>query len=115
MKSNLRLATILAVTFFGAISAQAEDYSAAGANAYVQSRDYQGLLKYATAWSKAEPNNADALSYLGPHGTSVLLPFSVLTRHIIRRSPFGDSAYQSLGPKCCALQTRKQLIDGTGR
>jgi len=65
MKANLRLATILAVTFLGAISAQANDYSAAGANAYVQSRDYQGLLKYATAWSKAEPNNADAWSYLG--------------------------------------------------
>jgi tetratricopeptide (TPR) repeat protein len=65
MKANLRLATILAVTFLGAISAQANDYSAAGANAYVQSKDYQGLLKYATAWSKAEPNNADAWSYLG--------------------------------------------------
>jgi len=65
MKANLRLATILAVTFLGAISAQANDYSAAGANAYVQSKDYPGLLKYATAWSKAEPNNADAWSYLG--------------------------------------------------
>ena len=65
MKANLRLATILAVTFLGAISAQADDYSAAGANAYVQSKDYQGLLKYATAWSKGEPNNADAWSYLG--------------------------------------------------
>jgi tetratricopeptide (TPR) repeat protein len=65
MKANLRLATILAVTFLGAISAQADNYSAAGANAYVQSKDYQGLLRYATAWSKAEPNDADAWSYLG--------------------------------------------------
>ncbi len=65
MHTNLRLATILAVTFLGAISAQANAYSAAGANAYVQSKDYQGLLKYATAWSKGEPNNADAWSYLG--------------------------------------------------
>jgi len=65
MKANLRLATILAVTLLGAIAAHANDYSAAGANAYVQSKDYQGLLKYATAWSKGEPNNADAWSYLG--------------------------------------------------
>ncbi|HEX4283657.1 MAG TPA: tetratricopeptide repeat protein [Terracidiphilus sp.] len=65
MHTNLRLATILAVTFLGAISAQANAYSAAGANAYVQSKDYQGLLRYATAWSKGEPNNADAWSYLG--------------------------------------------------
>jgi hypothetical protein len=65
MKADLRLATILAITFLGAISAQAGDYSAAGANAYVQSKDYQGLLKYATAWSKAEPNNPDGWSHLG--------------------------------------------------
>jgi Flp pilus assembly protein TadD len=65
MKANLRLALLLVVTFLGAISAQAANYSAAGANAYVQSRDYQGLLRYATAWSNAEPNNADAWSYLG--------------------------------------------------
>jgi tetratricopeptide (TPR) repeat protein len=65
MQTNLRLTTILAVTFLGAISAQANAYSAAGANAYVQSKDYQGLLRYATAWSKGEPNNADAWSYLG--------------------------------------------------
>jgi tetratricopeptide (TPR) repeat protein len=70
MKANLRLATllvvtILAVTFLGAISVQAADYSAAGANAYVQSKDYQGLLRYATGWSRAQPNNADAWSYLG--------------------------------------------------
>jgi tetratricopeptide (TPR) repeat protein len=65
MKANLRLATILAVTFLGAISAQADNYSVAGANAYVQSKDYPGLLKYATAWSRAAPNNADAWSYLG--------------------------------------------------
>jgi hypothetical protein len=65
MKSHLRLAMILEVMFLGAISARANDHSAAGANAYVQSKDYQGLLKYATAWSKAEPNNADAWSYLG--------------------------------------------------
>jgi tetratricopeptide (TPR) repeat protein len=65
MKASLRLVTMLAVTLPGAISAQAGGYSVAGANAYVQSRDYQGLLKYSTAWSKAEPNNADAWSYLG--------------------------------------------------
>lgn len=65
MKTNLRLATILAITFLGAISAYANDFSAAGANGYVRSRDYQGLLRYASAWSQAEPNNADAWSYLG--------------------------------------------------
>jgi tetratricopeptide (TPR) repeat protein len=65
MKASLRIATILAATLLGAIAAQAGGYSAAGANAYVQARNYQGLLTYSTAWTKAEPNNADAWSYLG--------------------------------------------------
>jgi tetratricopeptide (TPR) repeat protein len=65
MKANLRLATILAVTLLAVMGAHANDYSVAGANAYVQSRDYPGLLKYSTAWSNAEPNNAVAWSYLG--------------------------------------------------
>ena len=57
--------TILAMTLLGTISANAANYSAAGANAFVQSKDYQGLLHYATAWTNANPNSADAWSYLG--------------------------------------------------
>jgi tetratricopeptide (TPR) repeat protein len=65
MKANFRFCTILVITILGAISVRAESYSAGGANAYVQSKDYQGLLQYATAWTNAEPNSADAWSYLG--------------------------------------------------
>src|ERR1700722_12279041 len=55
----------LALILSGAIPAGAESYSPAGANAYVQSKDYQGLLRYATAWTNTNPNSADAWSYLG--------------------------------------------------
>ncbi len=65
VKANLRFFTILAVTMLGAISVRAASYSAGGANAYVQSKDYQGLLHYATAWTNAAPDSADAWSYLG--------------------------------------------------
>jgi tetratricopeptide (TPR) repeat protein len=65
MRANFRFFTILAITILGAISVRAESYSAGGANAYVQSKDYQGLLQYATAWTKAEPDSAEAWSYLG--------------------------------------------------
>jgi Flp pilus assembly protein TadD len=65
MKSNFQLFMILAVTMLGAISARAESYSPGGANAYVRSKDYQGLLHYATAWTNADPDSADAWSYLG--------------------------------------------------
>ncbi len=65
MKAYLRIAAVCAFTLPGAIAARASNYSAAGANAYVQSKNYQGLLQYASAWSRAEPNNPDAWSYLG--------------------------------------------------
>ena len=65
MKANCRFFMILAVTMLGAISARAESYSAGGANAYVRSKDYQGLLHYATAWTNADPDSAEAWSYLG--------------------------------------------------
>jgi tetratricopeptide (TPR) repeat protein len=65
MKANFRLLTILSMTVLGAIPVRAEGYSATGANAYVRSKDYQGLLQYATAWTNADPGSADAWSYLG--------------------------------------------------
>jgi tetratricopeptide (TPR) repeat protein len=40
-------------------------YSSAEANAYVQARDYDGLLQYATAWTQADPDDAAGWSYLG--------------------------------------------------
>lgn len=65
MKAAFRFFAILAVAALGAIPVRAESYSAAGANAYVRSKDYQGLLRYATAWTNADPDSADAWSYLG--------------------------------------------------
>jgi len=65
MRAHFRFFTIMAITLLGAISLRAESYSAGGANAYVQSKDYQGLLQYATAWTKADPASAEAWSYLG--------------------------------------------------
>ncbi|MEP6668536.1 MAG: tetratricopeptide repeat protein [Chthoniobacter sp.] len=65
MKAQFRFLAMLAVGLLSAIAARAESYSARGANAYVQAKDYQGLLQYATVWSQAEPNSAEAWSYLG--------------------------------------------------
>ena len=65
MKASLQLFAVLGVVLLGAHSAHGESYSAAGANAYVKSKDYGGLLRYATAWTNADPNSADAWSYLG--------------------------------------------------
>src|SRR5262245_53658125 len=40
-------------------------YSVEGANRFVNAKDWNGLARYATAWTKAEPNNAVAWYYLG--------------------------------------------------
>lgn len=45
--------------------ASAESYSRQGAARYIQANDYAGLAQYATAWTRAEPNSADAWGYLG--------------------------------------------------
>ena len=50
---------------FLAFAAQAESFSATAANTFVHSKDYQGLLRYSQAWTKAEPSSAQAWSYLG--------------------------------------------------
>jgi len=40
-------------------------YSVEGANRYVRAKDWNGLGQYATAWTKAEPNNPTAWYNLG--------------------------------------------------
>lgn len=47
------------------IPTQAQRYSEAGAAAYRQAKDWRGLIRYATAWTQAEPNNPEAWGYLG--------------------------------------------------
>jgi tetratricopeptide (TPR) repeat protein len=46
-------------------AAQAQNYSVSGAHAYQNAKDWQGLIRYATAWAKAEPNNIEAWGFIG--------------------------------------------------
>lgn len=43
----------------------AQAYSVARANAYAGAKDWQGLVRYATAWTQAQPNSVDAWGELG--------------------------------------------------
>jgi tetratricopeptide (TPR) repeat protein len=45
-------------------SASAQAYSDARAAAYRNSKDWQGLLRYATAWTQAEPNSMQAWGWV---------------------------------------------------
>ncbi|MEO8308503.1 MAG: tetratricopeptide repeat protein [Pseudomonadota bacterium] len=57
-------AGIVLVSFMGSASA-AGAYGIPQANAFVRSQDWQGLLRYSQAWTRAEPNVAMAWFYLG--------------------------------------------------
>jgi len=48
-----------------ATGAAGQAYSVARANAYAGARDWQGLARYATAWTQAQPNSVDAWGELG--------------------------------------------------
>ena len=55
----------IAIAALCGIPAQAQRYSVAGSAAYRQAKDWQGLIRYATAWTQAEPNNPEAWGALG--------------------------------------------------
>ena len=55
----------LLLTFGYEAQAQAQSYSVARGLAYQNAKDWQGLLNYANAWTKAEPNSIDAWGFVG--------------------------------------------------
>jgi|SRR5208282_5178230 len=68
MKMRPNSATVLIVIAIlapFASPARAQSYSAARAGAYQRANDWQGLVRYATAWTQAEPNSMEAWGYLG--------------------------------------------------
>jgi tetratricopeptide (TPR) repeat protein len=69
----MRSRSVVVVTIFffvailasSSISANGQSYSVAGALKYQNGKDWQGLLRYANAWTKAEPNSVDAWAFVG--------------------------------------------------
>lgn len=62
LASAAALATLLSAW---SITCAGGSFSIEGANAYVSARDWDGLLRYSTAWTKAQPNAPMAWFYLG--------------------------------------------------
>jgi Flp pilus assembly protein TadD len=61
----LNLAMLLIVAAACSPTFAEESYSVSGGLAYQKANDWQGLLNYATAWSKAQPNSIDAWAFMG--------------------------------------------------
>ncbi len=63
MKTSPLLSLAMLLSYACAVHAQG--YSLARAQAYQNAKDWQGLVNYAAAWAKAEPNSMDAWASLG--------------------------------------------------
>jgi tetratricopeptide (TPR) repeat protein len=118
MNAILRLCAILAVTILGATSVRAESYSAERANAYIRSKDYQGLLRYATAWTNANPGNADAWAYLGVvYGTYLEEPNKAVApmERSLKLNPNQAPGWHALGITYIQLRKNADAVDAISK
>jgi tetratricopeptide (TPR) repeat protein len=64
MRGRHFFAVLILLLCTGSI-AVAQTYTVARGLAYQNAKDWQGLLRYATAWSQAQPNSIDAWAFMG--------------------------------------------------
>ncbi len=109
---------MLAFYLLAALSALAESYSATGANAYVQSKDYQGLLQYASAWAKADPQSAEAWSYLGVvYGIYLKLPDKAVApmQQSLKLNPNQAPGWHALGVTYLQLKKNTDAVSAISK
>jgi len=118
MKASLQIFILLAVTISAVHSSRAESYSAAGANAYVRSKDYQGLLRYAAAWTVANPDSADAWSYLGVvYGIYLKQPDKALApmQRSLKLNPNQAPGWHALGVTYLQLKKNAEAVSAISK
>ena len=65
LKVRVLTHVVLVTALWASTAALAYGYSLTEANALKSKQDWNGLLKYAEAWTKAEPNNSNAWGFVG--------------------------------------------------
>ena len=95
-------------------SAWAQSYSRSGASRYMQSQDWQGLKRYAQAWTQAAPRDPDGWAYLGMvEGLHLNQPAQAV--EAIRRSlalnPQQPDGWEALGVNLIALGQNAQAVE----
>jgi len=78
---------------------QAQGYSVSRARDYQNAKDWQGLLNYATPWTKAEPNSMDAWSLVGTAYVFLHEPDKAIVplRRCVAIQPNSAPAWHALG------------------
>src|SRR5262245_1302888 len=96
----LRLARAIALAAGVSTALAQAGYSVEGANRFVNAKDWNGLGRYATAWTKAEPNNPVAWYYLGNnYATGLQQPEAAIPafEKVVQLDPNRHGAWQTLG------------------
>jgi len=99
-------------------AAQAQAYSVARGRAYENAKDWQGLINYATAWARAEPNSMDAWALLGnAYVIDLHEPDKAIAplRHCVTIEPDSAPAWHALGVAYTMNQQYRDAVDAIQR
>lgn len=90
----------LCAAFLIAACCQGQSYSRDGAGQYIRANNYAGLVQYASAWTRAQPNNADAWGFLGmAYGLHLHQPDKAVTaiNRSLQLNPNQPAGWNALG------------------
>ena len=93
-------------------------YSVEGANQYVRSKDWNGLGRYATDWTKAEPNSPTAWYYVGNnYATGLQQPEAAIPafQQVVRLDPNRHGAWQTLGVQFMKVKRFEDAVNAFKR
>jgi tetratricopeptide (TPR) repeat protein len=93
-------------------------YSVERANGFVRAKDWNGLGQYATAWTKAEPNNPVAWYYLGNnYATGLQQPEAAIPafQQVVRLDPNRHGAWQTLGVQYMKVKRFEDAVNAFKR
>jgi tetratricopeptide (TPR) repeat protein len=93
-------------------------YNIAAANRYVGARDWNGLVQYATAWTRAEPSNPVGWFYLGnTYGMGLARPDQALPafQRAVTLQPKWPEAWDALGFVNVQLQRYDDAVKAFSR
>ncbi|MGH7874921.1 MAG: tetratricopeptide repeat protein [Candidatus Binatia bacterium] len=93
-------------------------YSVEGANRYVRAKDWNGLGRYATDWTAAEPNNSNAWYCLGNnYATGLQQPAAAIPafQQVVRLDPNRHGAWQTLGVQYMKVKRFEDAVNAFKR
>jgi tetratricopeptide (TPR) repeat protein len=88
-------------------------YSNRQANAFYANHDAAGALRYATAWSAAEPNNPEAWAAVGTaYGAGLHQPQSAIAafQHALKLKPEWPACFNALGDEYMNLKNYPEAV-----